>query len=32
MIKKVGELNTAIESLLSRVNNIDERVQELEEA
>lgn len=32
LIKKVGELNTAIESLSSKVKNIDSRVQELEEA
>ena len=32
IIKKVWELNMAIESLISRVDWIDERVQELEEA
>lgn len=32
MIKKVWELTTLIESLTTRVNNIDERVEHLEEA
>jgi chaperonin cofactor prefoldin len=30
MIKKVGELNTAIETLQGQINDLDERVEELE--